>query len=84
MNVHIYDTHIRTTSGLYLHFDVLVNDQNKDKVKEYAQAYLTKQGILVNQLTLNACEFCHSEMGNPEVVASIERKGHYILQLERG
>ena len=43
MNVHIYDTHIRTTSGLYLHFDVLVNDQNKDKVKVKEENKLTKK-----------------------------------------
>ena len=83
MNIHIYDTHVRTSAGLYLHFDVLVNEENKSKVIEYAQAYLTKQGISADQLTLNSCEFCHSEMGNPEVIAAIKREGHHILQLAR-
>jgi cbb3-type cytochrome oxidase cytochrome c subunit len=83
MNIHIYDTHVKTNSVLYLHFDVLVNDENESKAQQYAEEYIAKQGIAEHQLTLNSCQFCHSEVANPDVKATIEREGHYILQLER-
>ncbi len=82
MKIHIYDTHVRINSGLYLHFDVLVNDENKAKVQQYAKDYIAKQGIAEHQLQLNSCQFCHSEMANPDVRLTIEREGHYILRLE--
>ncbi|MCI2282357.1 DUF2024 family protein [Colwellia sp. MSW7] len=83
MNIHIYDTHVKTNSGLYLHFDVLVNDENKANAQQYAEAYIAKQGISEHQLVLNSCQFCHSEVANHDVRTTIEREGHYILQLER-
>ncbi|MFT5757435.1 MAG: hypothetical protein ACI9LM_002169 [Alteromonadaceae bacterium] len=82
MNVHVYDTHVRTTTGSYLHFDVFVDDLHKKKVKKFAQDHLAKLGITPDELELNSCQFCHNEIANPEIRAVIERQGHYILQLE--
>lgn len=82
MKIHIYDTHVRTKSGLYLHFDVLVNDLNKDKAKDYAEEYIAEQGLTAHELVLNSCQFCHSEIANPDVRAEIERQGYYILVLK--
>lgn len=81
MKIHVFDTHVRTKSGSYVHFDVLVDDAHVEKAKEYAQQYITSLGIEQNQLTLNSCQFCHSEIANPEVQSTIKQQGHYILPL---
>ena len=82
MKVHVYDTHVKTQTGGYLHFDVLVSDEYKDKVTDYAQQYLTSLGITAENITQNSCLFCHSEIANPEVKSAIKSDEHYILPLE--
>ena len=81
MNVHIYDTHVTTDDNQYLHFDVLVNDLNVDKVKQYADDYLNSLGITASNIRQASCQFCHSELANPEVQSAIEQKGHAIIRL---
>lgn len=39
MNVQVFDTHVKTTNGHYLHFDVLVTPEHAGKTKLYAQGY---------------------------------------------
>lgn len=81
MKIHVYDTHIYTEAGEYIHFDVLVNDENLTKVKEYATNYLNSLGIKVEQITQSRCNFCHSEIANPEVQENIANHGHSIIRL---
>ena len=44
MNVQVFDTHVKTTNGHYLHFDVLVTPEHAAKAKLYAQQFLQQQG----------------------------------------
>lgn len=81
MKIHVYDTHIYTESGEYIHFDVLVNDENVTKVKEFATNYLNSLGIAVEQIKQSRCNFCHSEIANPEVQESIANQGYSIILL---
>ena len=81
MKIHVYDTHVKTIGGQYLHFDILVDDEHSSKVQEYAQLYLTGRGIKSVEITSNSCLFCHSEIANPDVQNIIKREGHYILPL---
>lgn len=81
MNIHIYDTHVHTDSGEYVHFDVLVNDENINKVKQYAESYLASLGISIDNISQSRCNFCHSEIANPEVQQNILEQGYSIIQL---
>lgn len=81
MHVHIYDTHVTTRSGEYLHFDVLVDDANVPHVTRFAEAYLKSLGIIDSQISQSRCNFCHSEIANPEVQLAIKNQGHSILVL---
>lgn len=81
MNIHVYDTHVHTQSGEYLHFDVLVNDQNVPHVERYANAYLSSLGIEKGAVKQGRCQFCHSEIATPEVQAQIIKQGYCILPL---
>ncbi len=81
MEIHVFDTHVRTESGDYLHFDVLVDDKNSKRVNEFVWRYLSSKGIKADSLKSSSCQFCHSEIANPEVQAAINQHGHFILPL---
>jgi len=81
MKVHIYDTHVHTAKGEYVHFDVLVNDENIEKVAQYAKNYLASLGIQGENITQSRCNFCHSEIANPEVQHNIAIRGYSIIRL---
>jgi hypothetical protein len=81
MKIHIYDTHVHTTSGEYIHFDVLVNDDNISHVRKYADEYLASLDIKLEQITQGRCNFCHSEAANPKVQEDILIQGYSIIRL---
>lgn len=81
MKIHVFDTHVRTTAGQYLHFDVLVDDQHTKQVNHFVGSYLNSKGIQATELQSTSCQFCHSEIANPEVQTEINANGHYILPL---
>ena len=80
MKIHVYDTHVDTSSGEHIHFDVLVNDENISNVKKFADNYLVSLGLKPEQIKQDRCNFCHSEMANPEVEENIQNLGHSILR----
>ena len=81
MRTLVYDTHVYTSSGEYIHFDILVDDEHVDQVKHYAENYLTSLGIQSENIKQSRCHFCHSEIANPEVRLAIENNGHSIIRL---
>lgn len=81
MKVHVYDTHIHTLAGEYIHFDVLVSDEGVSQVKNYAERYLARLGIQVDNIKQSRCNFCHSEVANPEVQQNLLTEGHIIIRL---
>ncbi len=84
MKIHVYDTHVNTSSGEYIHFDVLVNDENVNNVVKFVESYLAKLGVSIEHIKQSRCDFCHSEMANPEVKEHIKRHGHSILRFLLG
>ena len=66
-----------TTAGQYIHFDVLVSNEN---VKQVGQ-YLASLGVKVDNIKQSRCNFCHSEIANPEVQQNIANHGHSIIRL---
>ncbi|QLE84172.1 DUF2024 family protein [Shewanella sp. Scap07] len=81
MQIHVYDTHVTTAEGKYLHFDVLVDDSNTANVATFVERYLQTKGIVAATLASASCQFCHSEAANPEVQQSIHSHGYYILPI---
>ncbi len=82
MNVQVFDTHVTTTSGHYLHFDVLVTPERAGNAKLYAQLFLQQQGFNSDDIKQQSCDFCHNEIATPAVIAAIENQGYYILKLQ--
>lgn len=81
MQIHVFDTHVMTTSGQYIHFDVLVNDENVKQVGQYAEQYLASLGIKAESIKQSRCNFCHSELANLDVQDNITSQGHSIIRL---
>ncbi len=75
MNVQVFDTHVKTTNGHYLHFDVLVTPEHAAKAKLYAQQFLLQQGYASEDVQQQSyasedvqqqsCDFCHNEIAHP-------------------
>jgi hypothetical protein len=82
MNVQVFDTHVKTTNGHYLHFDVLVTPEHAGKAKLYAQQFLQQQGYASEDVQQQSCAFCHNEIATPAVIAAIHAQGYYILKLQ--
>ncbi|MGE7957928.1 DUF2024 family protein [Pseudomonas sp. NPDC089530] len=82
MNVKVFDTHVRTTAGHYLHFDVLTETDDAARARQYAFAWLSSLGIQESDISQNECRFCHSRIGDPQVAQSIARQGYFILPLQ--
>jgi hypothetical protein len=82
MQIHVYDTHVHTTSGQYIHFDVLVSHEKIKQVDEYAKQYLASLGVYIDNIKQSRCNFCHSEAANPELQANIASQGHSIIRLK--
>jgi hypothetical protein len=81
MKIHVYDTHVHTTSGQYIHFDVLVTDENVKQVDQYAKQYLASLGVEIDNIKQSRCNFCHSEIANPKVQKNIASQGYSIIRL---
>ena len=81
MQIHVFDTHVMTESGQYVHFDVFVDNENIKKVEQYAKQYLASLGVTIDNITQSRCNFCHSELADLEVQDSIVSQGHSIIRL---
>ncbi|KIY42025.1 MULTISPECIES: DUF2024 family protein [Pseudomonas] len=82
MNVQVFDTHVRTTEGGYLHFDVLIEGNDQALAARYARDWLASRGVAQADVSQSRCQFCHSEPAHPEVAAAIARQGYYIILLQ--
>lgn len=82
MNVKIFDTHVRTHDGRYLHFDVLTDSGDAERAGEFASTWLASRGVQAADISQSQCQFCHSEFASPAVAEAIEKQGYFILPLQ--
>ncbi|BAN48837.1 DUF2024 family protein [Metapseudomonas resinovorans] len=82
MHVKVFDTHVRTRDGRYLHFDVLTNGGDQAQASRFAGEWLTSQGVQGADIAASECLFCHSEIANAQVEANIARQGYSIIPLQ--
>ena len=82
MTIKVFDTHVRTKDGRYLHFDVLIDSNDAELAKSYARRFLVEQGVEDDDISQDICRFCHVEPSNPVVAEAISKQGHYIIKLQ--
>ncbi len=82
MQIHVYDTYVRSKAGHIMHFDVITGEKDHGKAIEYGKEWLTSVGEDGATITTNECQFCHSQ-GAPEPVENeIREKGYFIQKME--
>ena len=82
MNIDVYDSYAKS-NGRLMHFDVFVESGTApQKALEYGRQWLASIRESPDSLDQSRCNFCHSEIANPEVERTIDQQGYFILQME--
>jgi len=84
MKIDVYDTYATTINGDIIHFDVLLpnSDTNEEEAVNHAKTFIKQVGESIDTITLDRCNFCHTETANVTVKQKIEKEGYFILQME--
>ncbi len=83
MKIDVYDSYAQTRQGHVMHFDVFVEtNTSAEQALQYGKNWLESIGENAAGLNQSHCNFCHSEVANPEVQLSIKNDGYFILQME--
>lgn len=84
MKVSVWDTYVKRTDNRVMHFDILVPSDvtETDTIFSYGNHYLQSKAIEGAQVTTEECRFCHIEKASDEVIAAIEQKGYFIIEME--
>lgn len=82
MKIDVYDSYARS-NGRLMHFDVFVKSGTApEQALEYGKQWLDSIRESPDSLDQSRCNFCHSEIANPEVEKTIIQQGYFILQME--
>ena len=84
LKVSVYDTYVPKKEGGVMHFDILVDANEKDleKIYGYGRAYLHSKGQAGQPLASKQCRFCHVENAQGAIEDSIAAKGYFIIEME--
>lgn len=84
LKVAVYDTYVPKKQGGIMHFDILVdaNERDLEKIYAYGREYLASKGQAGQPLTAKECRFCHVENAKGPIEAAILKKGYYIIEME--
>ncbi len=82
MKIDVYDSYARS-NGRLMHFDVFVKSgTSAQEALGYGKQWLESIRESADSLDQSRCNFCHSEIANPEVERTINQQGYFILQME--
>lgn len=84
LKVSVYDTYVPTKEGGIMHFDILVDSEEKDleKIYRYGKEFLTSKGQAGQPLSATECSYCHVENAKGAIEDAITAKGYYIIEME--
>lgn len=84
MKVAVWDTYVTKKDGKVMHFDILAPEEIKDEnlIYNYGKSYLKTKGQEGQALASKECNFCHIEKATDEMIASIQEKGYYIIEMK--
>lgn len=84
MKVAVWDTYVSRPDGLVMHFDIIAPDHIKDEniIHNFGKDYLLHKNRGDLSLTAKECRLCHIEQAGEEIVAGINEKGYYIIEMQ--
>jgi len=82
MKIDVYDSYAKY-EGRVMHFDIFVKTgTSKASALQYGKEWLKSIYEEAEGLEQSLCNYCHSEIANPEVERSIKSTGYFILQMK--
>ena len=83
MKVAVWDTYVTRKDGKIMHFDILVNENDKaEEVFEYGKNYLKTVSQEGQVLTSKECKFCHIDKAPEAIENQILKNGFSIIEME--
>ncbi len=84
MKVSVWDTYVERQDGLTMHFDILVPSTltNEATIVDFGANYLKSKPFKSQELSAKMCVFCHIEEATQPIIAEIQQKGYYIIEME--
>jgi len=79
---HVYDTFAKTSKGITMHFDVVLDQQDQGLALTYAKEWLQSIGHADATVAQENCCFCHSAEATPEMREQINVQGYAIYKME--
>ena len=79
---HVFDTYAKTSKGRIMHFDVVLDEKNPEKARQFAQEWLARIGHHDATVSQENCMFCHSLVVPPPIREQINQQGYAIYKLE--
>lgn len=84
MKVAVWDTYVTKKNGAIMHFDIVAPSsvQDEEVIHTFGKEYLQSKSEQGQPLTARECRFCHLEQATQEMVASIQKKGYHIIEMQ--
>lgn len=84
MKIAVWDTFVTRKDGKIMHFDILVDADNKDteQIFEYGKSYLKTVSQEGQPLSSKECKFCHIDQAPAEIEEQILESGYSIFEME--
>jgi hypothetical protein len=84
MKVAVWDTYVTAANGGIMHFDIVAPAHVKDEttIYTYGKEYLRLKKQGAQNLSSKECNFCHIETATADMVAAINEKGYYIIEMQ--
>ncbi len=82
MKIDVYDSYAKS-GGRLMHFDVFVPAGTANSTAlQYGRQWLKSIREDSEALQQSLCNYCHSEIANPDVERMVNTDGYFILQME--
>ena len=82
MDFHVFDTYVKAKDGHTMHFDVVTDKKEIEKVISYAKEWLKTIGEDNSTVTTEECKFCHTQSVPDDMEIEIMTNGYHIEKME--
>ena len=82
MGFHVFDTYVKSKNGHVMHFDVITDKNNIEKVITFAKEWLKSIREIDAKVTTEECRFCHTQSVSEEIEIEIMTNGYFIAKME--
>lgn len=79
---HVFDTYVKSKDGHTIHFDVVTDKSDTEKVISFAKEWLKSIGEESANVTTEKCKFCHTQSVPEDMEIEIMTNGYFISKME--